>query len=253
MSGEVLLAILVIGALLVLSVALPRHAPAKWHRDKRMFAASQKLEFSFARDGASLLDEGVGEAPIFALARMRHSRLSNLMRGKAGQLEIAICDYHYWTGKGSGDQIDEEQTVFCFDLKANRLPDFTLRPRTRESVRKLEKLGLNPTAFPAAEKEQVKSEFLRALVERIEGKGIEIPGHPAFSGRYRIQARDTLAANAMFSLKVLEFFERECEPLCSVEKAGDWFIVYRKGVLVRPEEIGAALKEANTIRALFKS
>lgn len=255
MMGDVFLSLIILAALMVLVVAVPRSSPT-WHREKRMFVASQKLEFSYARNGESLLDEGVSDAPIFALARIRQSKISNLLRGKSGAHEVTICDYHYWTGKSIGEQFDADQTVFCFDLKVNRLPDFTLHPRTKEHLRKLTKLGFSPPApaqdFGGAHQEQATSEFFRALIERTRGKGIEIPGHRVFSGRYQLHASDSLAANAAFSLEALDFFERECAPLPSVEKAGDWLVVYREGVLVRPENLLSALQEAEKIRALFK-
>lgn len=225
-------------------------------RARRMREAARRIGFSFGRDGQTLLDEGLTNIPIFSLASLRHGEISNLLRGQGGSFSIVICDYHYWTG-GGGRRFDYKQTVFCFDVQGTQLTDFSLRPRLSPVERDMLTFGLRLARAPATWAKPLlgkrTSELLDRALAAVEEKGVEFPGHPGFSARYQLRASDAEAAEALFQEGIVEAFEQQPqrEALVSVEKAGNWLVVYRKNVLVKPEALGTALNEAISFRALF--
>ncbi len=217
-------------------------------RAREVLEAAQRIGFSFVRDGQSLLDEELAKIPIFNRASLRGGRVSNLLRGQSGSFSIAICEYRYWT-EGE-DPSCYEQTVFCFDVKGAGLPDFSLGPELSALERKVLTFGLRH--FRPKVRKQARDRLDQALAE-LEEKGVKFPGHPDFSARYHLRAPDAEAAKVLFQEGIVQRFEQQPQrrALLSVEKAGNWLVVYRKNVVVKPEDLGAALNEAASIRALF--
>jgi hypothetical protein len=228
----------------------------KQRRAKRMSEAALRLGFSYQKDDRGFLQEGASEIPLFRLAALGQFELTNLMKGRAGAYSAAICDYHYWTGSGgTGQRFDYEQTVFCFEMKRGRLPDFTLVPQMNVADRKMVALGLKVNKIPVAMfgplMGRAQAKLFKTVMAATEDKGIEFADHPEFSARYRLQASEAEAVRSIFRAGVIEVFERQQPPLPSVAKAGNWFVVYRKNVLVKPADLGDALNEAASIRTLF--
>jgi hypothetical protein len=82
-------------------------------------------------------------------------------------------------------------------------------------------------------------------------EGVEFGEHPAFTARYRLSGSDPQKVKSLFGAGVLEFLGQQEGTLFSVEKSGDWLVIYKKDVLAEPEGLPARLSEARSIRALF--
>ena|SRR5712692_2582073 len=70
------------------------------------------------------------------LTSFQHGEIASVLRGRSGSYAVTICDYHYWTGGGSGRRFDHEQTVFCFD--SQRSSAARLRFAAQEKSRRSE-------------------------------------------------------------------------------------------------------------------
>lgn len=251
-----LIVVVVFAAVIVITIcAVTWTLMKRKRRAQKMSEAALTIGFSYEPDGKSLLNEGISEVSIFALATLRQCEILNLMRGRTGSGPVAICDCHYWTGGSSGSRFDHEQTVFCFPVKGGRLPDFTLRPRMSPVDEKMLAVGLKLAQIPLEREKPLLGDARRRILDTVMSetgdKGLEFPDHSDFSARYHVHASDRDAVRSLFHSGVVEFFGRQEKPLPSVEKAGDWLVVYRRNKLVRFEDLVVALDEARAIRALF--
>lgn len=194
-------------------------------RNASMAATAQRMGFSFEPDGRSLLEEGISQIPIFALASIGRGEFSNLLRGEVGSSPIIACDCHYWTGPAGSGRSDHEQTVFCFRVGDESLPDFVLRPRMNIVDQKLVSFGLSLAKIPAGMMKKAlgnsKTELWNRVIGDLEDKGIEFADHPVFSARYQLHGSESEAMKGVFRSGVLDFFEEQREPLPCVEKAGN--------------------------------
>jgi hypothetical protein len=255
-THEVHSILLVFGAVLALTIVAVIWTLIRGRRRGASLAATaQRIGFSFEPDGRSLLEEGIAQVPIFALASIRQGELSNLLRGEVGSSPLIACDCHYWTGHAGTGRSDHEQTVFCFRMGDESLPDFILRPRRNVVDQKLVSFGLGLAKIPAGMVKKAlgnsRTEPWNRVIEGLEDKGIEFVDHPAFSARYQLNGSEPEAVKGVFRPSVLEFFEEQREPLPCVEKAGKWLVTYRRDVLVKPDELSQALSDANSVRGLF--
>jgi hypothetical protein len=142
----------IFGAVILLTVtAIAWTIAKKRKRAAAMAKAALQIGFSFGGDVRAFLREGITDVPLFGLTQLGKFEITNLMRGVIGAGSVVICDYHYWTGSssGGGTRFDHEQTVFCFELKGTRLPDFSLAPRVPVAEQKMFNLGARLSGIPA--------------------------------------------------------------------------------------------------------
>jgi len=252
--------VVIFGAVILLTVSAIVWALAKKRkRAVAMAEAAVRIGFSFGGDARAFLREGITDVSLFGLTELGHFEITNLMRGVIGADSVVICDYHYWTGSssGGGTRFDHAQTVFCFELKGTRLPDFSLAPRVRVAERRIFNLVARLAGIPATMFSPLmggaRADVFKRIVATAADPGIELAGHPDFSARFQLQVADNQTAKAVFSARVVEALERQPELSFSIQKSGTWLVVYRKNTLVKPEELGNALNESLCIRALFRS
>ncbi len=220
-------------------------------RARMMAEAAQALGFSFEPEGAGLLDEGVTDISFFNLAALGSGKISNLMRGQRASCPLAICDYHYWTGTAGRGRRDRRQTVICFDVRGARVPDFSLVPRRGALEQKLLAAELELVKTPREMLNpapgELKAQLLNTVIAAVKEKGIELPSDPEFSKLYHLRAPDPQAVQALFDPGMVELLREQRKPLLSIEKAGRWMVVYRKGVPIPPDRIEDGLAEATEL------
>ncbi len=256
MRSDTLIPILVVAAFFVLVIG-----PIFWtifrrrRRAREMSEGALRLGFSYEADGRPLLEEGVSNLPLFSLASLRRGSVVNVMRGNSGQYSVVICDCLYSTSTGGRGRSAREQTAFCFDVKGVDLPDFSLAPRGSTAERQMMTYGIalkeaSPSAAAPVAGSSLK-DFVAAAFRAAADKGIEIPERPEFSSRYYLWAEQREAVESLFLERAVGYFEQQEKPLPSVQKAGNWLVVFRRNKLVPAETLPEALAEAATIRALF--
>jgi hypothetical protein len=151
-----------------------------------------------------------------------HSRkITNVLMGKAGALDVAVFEYAYTTGGGQHSQ-RWRQTVILFESDGMDLPKFTLRP---ENV--FHKIG------------------------QVFGyKDIDFDSHPEFSKRYLLRGENEEAVRATFGTQARSFYESDLK--LSTEAAGPQLIHYRSGKKVAPDEISEFIKQGVRVLTLFR-
>jgi hypothetical protein len=180
---------------------------AHWVEKKRtetleLTAGHLGLSFS-PKEGGELMAELAG----FQLFRSGHGRkLSNVIAGDTGELQLAIFDYQYTTGSGKS-QHTHKQTVAAVRSARLHLPTFYLRPET--------------------------------VFDRIGSvlgmQDIDFETHPAFSSKYVLKAEDEAAVRQRFTPAVLAFLESQSG--ITVEGGGDRLILFQAGKRCKPDQI----------------
>jgi hypothetical protein len=222
-----------------------------------MEACAQTLGLTFEENGASLLDQGIAEVPIFVLARLQQGSIRNLMRGSRAGFTLAICDYHYWTGNisGSSQRFDYTQTIFCFRCSGTSLPDFALVPRRGEWAAKLisSQLRLHRAAAAAMlpSRAGTAGRVLQEAVAASQDAGIRFDAHPQFSSWYTLTSAAEDEVRRIFDPGVITFLEEHALRDYHIQKAGDWLVVFQKKVQIAPQDLGVALDVACLLRARF--
>lgn len=183
----------------------------------RQAADDMGFEFTPA-PGADLLARYPG---FHLFSQGRNRTVKNLLRGKAGGLEVAIFDYAYTTGSGK-NRHTWHQTVLAFEVDDADLPGFSLRP---ESV--FHKIG-----------------------QWFGYRDIDFATHPHFSKKFLLRGEDEEAVRAVFKDHVLEHYER-CGGVCT-EGCGGRLVYYRSQRRVAPAEVRPFLEEGFQMLALFR-
>jgi len=116
------------------------------------------------------------------------------------------------------------QTVAAFSVGLTGLPDFQLTPATS----------------------------LDRMAPRLGFKAIRIERHPEFNKHYCLRGDEDFQIGALFTNQLIDrlaSLDRRAE--YSIEKGGDWLIVYRHGVLARPASIADFWNFAEQLAELF--
>ena len=92
-------------------------------RREALQEASQRLILNLSPDGDADFLNRLG--PFTLAAQGRSRRLTNLMRGRHGDLEVALFDYRYTTGSGKHSRT-HRQTAVLFAGESSALTRFSL-------------------------------------------------------------------------------------------------------------------------------
>jgi hypothetical protein len=201
-----------VGAVAYLAVRAERRRAAALRR------AAEEMGFEFRADPVDGALGPYAGFPLFSQGRRRTIR--NLLRGRAGGLEVAVFDYLYVTGGGQS-QHTWRQTVLTFEIEGETLPTFSLRP---ESV--FDKIG-HWLGFP----------------------DINFESHPRFSGSYLLRGDDEDAVRRLFGDRVLDYYEANTG-VCT-EGHGRRLVYYRPHKRIAPAEVRPFLEEGFRVLALF--
>ena len=212
--------ILFVGLLLVLMGVIAYLAyRAEKKRTVGWRQAANDLGFQFAPDPS---EEILGRYPGFHLfSQGRRRDVQNLLRGKAGGLEVSIFDYSYVTGSGKSRRT-WRQTVLAFEIDDADLPGFSLRPEM----------------------------WFHKVGQWLGYKDIDFDTHPTFSKRYLLRSEEEDEIRALFTDRVLEYYEDH--PNVCTEGGGGRLVYYRAQKRVDPADARAFLGEGFDVLALFR-
>jgi hypothetical protein len=193
----------------------------RWEK-QRMEAwrqAADEMGFDFAASpGEGILSRFPG-LHLFSQGRSR--KVKNVLRGKAGGLEVSIFDYSYVIGSGKNRQTFN-QTVLAFEIDDTHLPTFSLRPE----------------------------QWFHKVGQWFGYRDIDFESHPRFSKTYLLRGEDEEAVRQVFPDHVLEYYE-ECPNVCT-EGCGGRLVYYRTTRRVDPKEVRTFLEEGFRVLALFR-
>ena len=213
-------ALIIIGIITVIALIIF----AVWFYEKKRTEALQRianaLNFSFERkDDDSLL---AIHSNFDLFSKGRSKKISNIMNGSSGDMDITIMDYQYTVGSGKNSST-YSQTVIVVQSKYLMLPPFNLSPEN--------------------------------IFHKIGGifgyKDIDFASHPKFSKQYLLRGDDEEAIRNTFSDELLGFYEKD--KTLSTESDHDKFIYYRAAKRLAPKDIQAFLQEAINLYGLLKT
>jgi len=197
---------------------------AAWFYEKKrteaLQAIAKALNFSFERKGDELLIAMHNNFDLFTKGRSK--KISNVMNGRSGDMDITIMDYQYTTGSGK-NSTTYSQTLIAVQSKHLRLPPFTLSPEN--------------------------------IFHKIGGifgyKDIDFASHPKFSKQYLLRGEDEEAIRNTFSDELLNFYEKD--KALNTEGDNDKFIYYKTSKRLAPKDIQAFLQETINLYGLLKT
>jgi len=205
-------------ALIVVIAVLSVRAERK--RNEALQKAAEEMGFEFA---AAPPDKFLGRYPGFHLfSQGRRPEVRNLLRGKAGGLEVSIFDYAYETGSGKSRHT-WRQTVLAFEIDDVDLPGFSLRPEM----------------------------WFHKVGQWFGYKDINFESHPKFSGMYLLRSGEKEEdVRALFTDRVQEYYEDH--PNVCTEGCGGRLVYYRVQQRVKPADVRSFLEEGFEVLALFR-
>lgn len=188
-------------------------------RRQEMGAVAGQLGLEFTEQGSPAL----ANLDRFALFNQgREWRSYNIMRGAVEGVRVAVFDYRFTTG-GVKNQTTYRQTVCAiFDEKLD-LPRFELKPEG----------------------------FFHKLEALFGYQDIDFSENTEFSRKYVLRGASEDAIRAVFTSKVLSFFE--ASPGLNVEGGGDTIILFRAGERLQPGEIPGFLMAGIRALAVFRA
>ena len=193
---------------------------AERKRNEALRRAADEMGFEFTPSP----DEGMlTRYPGFHLFTQGRSRtVKNLLRGKAGGLEVSIFDYAYTTGSGK-NRHTWRQTVLAFEIEDVDLPGFSLRPES----------------------------WFHKVGQWLGYTDINFESHPTFSKKYLLRSGEREEdVRALFTDHVLEYYETN--PNVCTEGCGGRLVYYRAQKRLDPAEVRSFLEEGFRVLALFR-
>jgi hypothetical protein len=207
------------GILLLAVVLAVLAIRAERKRTEAFRRAADEMGFEFTPDPG----EGVlRRYPGFHLfSQGRRPDVRNLLRGRAGGLEVSIFDYSYVTGSGKSRHT-WRQTVLAFEFDDADLPGFSLRPEM----------------------------WFHKIGQWLGYKDIDFDTHPGFSRKYVLRSAEEEAVRGIFNDHVLEYYE--ANPNVCTEGCGGRLVYYRALKRIDPSEVRSFLEEGFRVLALFR-
>lgn len=218
-AGMLFVFVPLVVALTVVVIVAVTNRRKEQQRTVELESVARDLGFNFAADGEATFLRDLGQCELFSHGHSK--KLSNLMRGRSNDLEVAVFDYRYTTGGGK-HQHTSIQSVICFQFDGPGLPDFTLRPEN----------------------------FWHKVGAWLGQQDIDFESHPTFSKQYVLRGTDAEAVRKIFIDAVLEAYEQQ--PGLNTEASGDRLLYYRHGQRVAPPEVRGFMAEGFEILARFR-
>ena len=155
-------------------------------------------------------------------AQGRRPEVRNLLRGRAGGLDVSLFDYAYVTGGGKSRRT-WRQTVLAFEFADADLPGFSLRPEM----------------------------WFHKVGQWLGYKDIDFDTNPKFSKQYLLRSGEREEdVRALFNDRVLEYFADH--PNLCTEGCGGRLVYYRAQKRIGPDEVRPFLEEGFRVLALFR-
>jgi hypothetical protein len=204
-----------IGILLVAGVLYLRQAHAL-RRTRQMRALARRMGWSF--QARPPLDAVPDRDRLGLFAVRMHKRMRNHLSGTVGEYRVAIFDLELSTIHRDGVQAYEQTVVHVHSPRLD-LPAFSLRPETLR---------------------------LRAG-DRMGGDDIDFDADPAFSDAHLLRGPDEAAVRGLFGARVRDVYKHH--PNSSTDAEGADLLFWRRGELVRPDDVPALVQTALELAA----
>ena len=222
-GGQVIVVLIIAGTVLFVGaiVALAMYLDRK--RAEKLTAVAQSLGLSFRRKPTAEDFSIVGRTHLARLGRALV--MSNVMEAppmSSGE-RTTVFDFSYTIGAGKSSSTIV-QTVIMMHAPGLNLPAFILKPET----------------------------LLAKAVQLFGGSDIDFAEWPKFSKTYLLRGTDEALIRQVFTPTVIQHCEQQPRKIC-LEGAGDGLLFYRPARRVKPEEVGAFVKDAMEIRSLFSA
>jgi hypothetical protein len=161
----------------------------------------------------------------FSLFSRGNSRKwENIFSNNAPVITELLFDFGYTFGIPLLASVRYRQTVAAFSARVTNLPDFQLAPATT----------------------------LDRLAPKIGFQAIQVASRPDFGKRCWLRAEDEIAVRALFSDTFIDRLARaDSKTVWYVEKAGQWLLVYRHGMLFAPESLPEFWQDSRAVANLF--
>jgi hypothetical protein len=214
--------ILIVGLLLVaMGVVAVLASRAERRRTEGLRRVAEEMGFEYA--AAAPADGLRARYPRFHLfAQGRKPDVRNLLRGRAGGLDVSLFDYSDVTGSGKSRHT-WKQTVLAFEINDTDLPGFSLRPEM----------------------------WFHKVGQWFGYKDINFDSHPKFSKQYLLRSGEREEdVRALFNDRVLEYFADH--PGVCTEGCGGRLVYYRAQKRIGPAEVREFLEEGFRVLALFR-
>ena len=189
----------------VVWLLIARHA-VRVREEKRTNAlrgVAEELELPFLAKGDEILADRLSGLPLFNIGR--DQTLSNLIVADTAEVQLALFDFKYVTGRGRSRR-DRRQTVVAIQATDLKLPEFHLRPE-----RTLDVLG--------------------SLMAGLQD--IDFDDHPAFSKAFLLKSANEPETRDFFDQGMLDFFVSR--PDISFETDSGRFVYFRRWKEVEPQ------------------
>jgi hypothetical protein len=193
-------------------------------RRKSLRAAARGMGLEFAPEGDSLLDERMADLSLFHLGYGKVA--SNVLFGRASGLELWVFDYSFNVDGSDGTDATHRQSIVAVRQPGLALPHFLLRPK----------------------------HVFDTIGEALGDEPLRFADHPGFTQHFRIEADEPETAMELFRPEALRFFTEIARPGAAnadrlvpaagrgwcIEAGGEWLLAYRRGRLIRPNEVSRA-------------
>lgn len=224
MSDSTLITVLIIGGTVLFIagiVALLMYLDRR--RAQKLAAVAQSLGLTFRRKATADDFLIVSRSHLAKLGRA--PVMSNVMEAptlSSGE-RSTVFDFCYTIGSGKSSSTIA-QTVIMMHAPALHLPAFILKPES----------------------------LLAKAVQLFGGNDIDFAEWPKFSKMYLLRGMDEPLIRQAFTPAVIQHCEQQPRKIC-LEGAGDGLLFYRPGRRVKPDELGAFVKDALEIRSVFSA
>lgn len=198
------------GVLLVAALLFHKAARAGW-RARQMRALARRM--GWRHEARPSLDIVPDRKRLGLFTVRMHQRMRNHLSGAVGEYQVAVFDLEYSTTHDGGAQGSTQTVVHVRSARLD-LPAFSLRP------------------------ERV---FHRAG-DRVGGDDIDLTEDPAFSRAYHLRGRPERAVREAFDADVRDVYHRH--PGLSTDAQGRDLLVWRRGAMVRAEDVPALVQTA---------
>lgn len=189
-------------------------------RTEALKQAAEGFGFEFAPGGDPVLQSWLDKFHLFSQGRAR--TMSNVLRGRTRDLDVAVFDYKFTVGHGKHART-HQTSVICFRADDLNLPAFCLRPES----------------------------FWHRIGESLfGGHDIDFESHPAFSKGYLLKGKDEAAIRGLFADDVLDHYE--ATPGVSTEADGDVLVFYRHSARIDPAKVRGFMEEGFAVLGLFR-
>lgn len=190
------------------------------YRRKQLRNLAYRLGFEFSEEDHWGLESHLTDFRLTSRGRRR--RISNILRKQDGLMEynLQIFDYRYLRWNGQNNR-PVHQTVFYVESQRLGLPELWMQPET----------------------------LAHKLGELLGFGDIDFVRFPKFSGQYRLTGEDEEFIRHHFTDDVLNYFT--LNKGWSLEGIGYYLLVYKKGILLPPNEIEQLFVRGTEIYNLF--